>query len=278
MKRRHNGMDGIAAWGHGWRHAVMPSCHHAVRSIIVLTLTVLCTAQFGRQREVLCGEDTPENHRYDGRFTFARLRFEPSEAASWGRRGDLKWDHDCPRGERHFTKILDEVTLVGPYLEGGNIFDLDDPELFRHPIAYMCEPGFWSQTDKQAASFRAYLLKGGFAIFDDFREYDWANFEEQIRRVLPEGRLVRLEAGNAVFDSFFRLKTIYFQQMYDSSPPIYYGVYEDNDPNKWLLLIANYNNDISEYWEFSDEGDVPIELSNEAYKLGVDYVIYGMTH
>lgn len=244
---------------------------------LAILAMVLAATQFGR-REILCGEDMPENTRYDGRFTFVRIRFVPSQEASWGQRGDLKWDHDCPRGERHFAKILKEVTLVDPYMDGGNIFDLDDPELFRYPIAYVSEPGYWTMSDAEATSFRAYLLKGGFAIFDDFRGWDLQNFEAQIRRVLPEGRLVRLEAGNPVFDSFFRLKTIYFQQMYDEEPPVYLGMYEDNDPNKRLLFVANYNNDIGEYWEFSDEGYVPIELSNEAYKLGVDYVVYGMTH
>ncbi len=241
-------------------------------------IVAVTTAQFGRQREVLCGEVTPANAAYDGRFTFTRLRFDPTAAAGWGRRNDVKWDHDCPRADVHFEKILKEVTLIDADASGGNIFRLDDPELFRFPIAYLCEPGFWGMTDQEAASFRAYLLKGGFAIFDDFREYDWTNFEAQIRRVLPEGRLVRLEAGNQVFDSFFRLKTIYFQQFYDRSPAEYWGVYEDNDPAKRLLLIANYNNDISEYWEWSDDGYTPIELSNEAYKLGVDYIVYGMTH
>ena len=249
------------------------------RGLALICLVLVTTAQqFGGRREVLCGENMPENTAYRSEFTFVRIRFEPNESQFRGRRRDLKWDHDCPRGERHFAKILKEVTLVDPYMDGGNIFDLDDPELFRYPIAYLSEPGYWSMSDAEAASFRAYLLKGGFAIFDDFRDWDLQNFEAQIQRVLPEGRLVRLEAGNQLFDSFFRLKTIYFKQMYDTEPAVYLGMYEDNDPNKRLLFVANYNNDIGEYWEWSDDGYTPIELSNEAYKLGVDYVIYGMTH
>ena len=59
--------------------------------------------------------------------------------------------------------------------------------------------------------------------------------------------------------------------------PTYYGVYENNDPSRRLLLIANFNNDISEYWEFSATGRYPVALSNEAYKLGINYVVYGMT-
>jgi hypothetical protein len=60
--------------------------------------------------------------------------------------------------------------------------------------------------------------------------------------------------------------------------PTYLGVFEDNDPSKRLMMIVNYNQDVSEYWEWSDTNINPIDLNNEAYKLGVDYVIYGMTH
>jgi hypothetical protein len=41
---------------------------------------------------------------------------------------------------------------------------------------------------------------------------------------------------------------------------------------------VNYNNDVSEYWEWSDESIFPVAASNEAYKLGVNYLIYGLTH
>ena len=59
---------------------------------------------------------------------------------------------------------------------------------------------------------------------------------------------------------------------------MFYGYFEKNDPSKALQMIVNFNNDVSEYWEFSDTGFAPIDLSNEAYKLGVNYVIYAMTH
>jgi hypothetical protein len=60
--------------------------------------------------------------------------------------------------------------------------------------------------------------------------------------------------------------------------PTYYGIFENNDPQCRLVAIANHNHDVAEYWEFSDQGLFPIDLSNDAYKLGVNYMIYGMTH
>jgi hypothetical protein len=218
---------------------------------------------------------------YDGRFTFARIRFEPlgGGASFWGGE-DPKWDHDFPRAERNFARILAEVTAIRPFMDGGTVLALDDPELFKFPVAYLCEPGFWSPTDREAAALRAYLTKGGFIIFDDFFGAHWDNFEASMRRVLPQARLVRLDASHPIFDAFYHIPdpaagaSPYGRRR----PPEFYGIFEDNDPGRRLLAIANYNNDVGEDWEWSDTGQLPVDVTNHAYKLGVNYVVYGMTH
>ena len=226
------------------------------------------------------GADAVHNVPYDGRFTFARIRFDPmgGESDFFGRR-DLKWDHDFPRAERNFMRILRELSTVRPYMDGGNVFTLDDPELFKYPVAYMSEPGFWAPTDKEADALRTYLQKGGFIIFDDFFGAHWYNFETQLRKVLPQARFVPLDPSHPIFDSFFRIEAPAGANGGGRRGQAQFvGVFEDNDPTKRLLMIANYNNDIGENWEWSDSGFIPVELSNEAYKLGVNYVVYAMTH
>jgi hypothetical protein len=215
---------------------------------------------------------------YDGRFTFARIRFEPAGGSRnfWGRE-DRKWDHDFPRAERNFARILTEVTAIRPYTAGGTVLALDDPELFKFPVAYLCEPGFWSPNEAEAAALGAYLTKGGFVIFDDFFGPHWDNFEASMRRVLPQGRLVRLDASHPIFDAFYRIQTLEMES-YGRRAPEFWGIYEDNDPGKRLLAVANYNNDVGEDWEWSDTGQLPINLTNQAYKLGINYVVYAMTH
>jgi hypothetical protein len=245
-------------------------------------LTALAAASLGAQRVGAPapgeGVDAVHNVPYDGRFTFARIRFDPmgGESDFFGRR-DLKWDHDFPRAERNFMRILRELSTVRPYMDGGNVLELDDPELFKYPLVYMCEPGFWAPTDAEAAALRAYLQKGGFIIFDDFFAGHWYNFEAQMRKVLPQARLVPLDPSHPIFDSFFHIESLDFGEE-RRGVPVYYGIFEDNDPAKRLIAIANYNNDIGEYWEWSDAGYLPIRPTNEAYQLGVNYVVYGMTH
>jgi Domain of unknown function (DUF4159) len=216
---------------------------------------------------------------YDGRFTFVRLRWQSDFR---GARGvwSAAWNHDYPRAEQHLSQILDEVTNLDIRTDGSRILTLDDPELFRFPIAFMWEPGFWNLTDREAESFRAYLLKGGFAVFEDFDGPDqWANFETQMRRVLPEGRFVKLDNSHQIYDSFFQIHDINaIVHPMSRIRPNYYGVFEENDPAKRLMVVANFDNDVPEYWEWSGEGLFPFDMSNEAYKLGVNYIIYGLTH
>jgi hypothetical protein len=172
--------------------------------------------------------------------------------------------------------LLKDITYIDARTDGSLILTLDDPRLFKYPIAYMWEPGAWRLTDEEALRFREYLEKGGFAIFDDFEGAQWNNYEEQMRRVLPNGRFVKLDASHQIFDTFFRMKTIDFPHPMYGILPTYYGIFEDNDPSKRLMVIANHDHDVAEYWEFSGEGLFPVDTSNEAYKLGINYMMYGM--
>jgi hypothetical protein len=214
-----------------------------------------------------------------GAITLARLRWGSDLSRSFGGFRSA-WNHDYPRAERHLSLIIRELTLTRMRTDGDVVLALDDPDLFSYPIVMMWEPGFWSLTDREAESFRAYLLKGGFAIFEDFDgPAQWQVFESQLRRVLPGSQLVRLDQSHPIFDTFFRIHDIHaIVHPMTRIRPSYYGVFEDNDPAKRLMVVANFDNDVPEYWEWSGEGFFPFDASNEAYKLGVNYVIYGLTH
>jgi hypothetical protein len=223
---------------------------------------------------------------YDGKFMFARLKFTTGPGGYYF--GGLPaWAHgyipirgENIRSEDSFVKILNAVTNMGPHLDGTKVVDVSDPELFQYPVVYATEPGFMQLSEKDAQNLHEYLMKGGFIIFDDFRApYDWEPFQESMQRVLPGERLVQLDVNHPIFHSFFDIKTLDFVQAYDRGGPAqFYGIFQDNDPHKPLRIIANFNNDVSQYWQWSDTGFVPVDLSNEAYKLGINYVIYGLTH
>ncbi len=237
--------------------------------------------------------DVPiKNPKYDGRFAFARIKYTVGPGGFYYR-GLPAWAHGyvptygrgaSARAEENLMKIMTDISYLNGHVEDSVVVTLDDPELFKYPVAYMTEAGYWVLNDKEAASFRAYLLKGGFAIFDDFRSDfrgggGWDNFQANMERVIPGAHWVDLDASNPIFHSFFEINSLdIIPQSYDQGRPQIRGLYENNDPTKRLMAIANHNTDISDFWEFSGTGFKPIDESNEAYKLGVNYLIYGMTH
>jgi uncharacterized protein DUF4159 len=249
--------------------------------LVCLGGSVALAQRGGRSRRPQLDVAVEGNTPYDGRFVFVRLKYATGfgRFGSWIGNGGLPWSHDYPEGEVHFSKILEELTLLNIRTNGSNILGIDDPELFNYPIAYMAEPGFWGVTEKEMTNLRSYLLKGGFLIFDDFRGGDWDNLQQQMRVVLPELNWIELDGTAKVFHSFFEIDhPADLPAPYGGLEATYWGLFENNDPQKRLIAIANVNNDISEYWEVSGSGLTIVELTNESYKFGVNYVIYGLTH
>lgn len=211
------------------------------------------------------------NVPYDGRFTFARIRYTVH-----GRSG---WEFDYPEMERNLMSAVRELTTLRPHVRGSNVHTLDDPELLRYPIAYLSEPGYWIPDSAEVAGLRTYLAKGGFLIVDDFMRREWENFDAQIHRVLPGARLVRLDVSHPVFDTFFHLDSL--RMPYPNNPALeaeWFGIFEDDDPAKRLLVVVNYNNDIGDYMEWSGSGWLAVNPTNDAYKLAINYLVYGHTH
>jgi hypothetical protein len=213
------------------------------------------------------------NVPYDGRFTFARLRYQ----IVYRRSG---WEFDYPEMERHLMLMVKEITTLRPHVTGSNIHDMDDPELLKYPLAYLSEPGYWVPSASEAKGLRAYLEKGGFLIVDDFMRNEWYNFERSMKMVLPNARIDRLDVSHPIFDSFFHVKSLDMHYPHDPGLKAeFLGIHEDNDPKKRLMVVINYNNDIGDYMEHSGQaGWWPVNITNDAYKLATNYIVYAMTH
>jgi hypothetical protein len=225
------------------------------------------------QRRFGRGMSFEPNIPYDGRFTFARVRYTVH-----GRSG---WEFDYPTMERNLMTMMEVVTSLGPHVRASNIFSFDDPELLKFPVAYLSEPGYWIPSAPEAAGLRTYLAKGGFLIVDDFMQSEWYNFEAQIRRALPAAQIRRLDISHPIFDAFFRISSLdmaYPTPGYQWLKAEFFGIFEDNDPARRLMVVINYNNDIGDYMEWSGTaGWWPVNITNEAYKLAINYIVYGLT-
>src|SRR5262245_59486959 len=211
---------------------------------IAFLVATVAAAQFRSSGEGY--EPQIRNAPYDGRFTFARVRYTTAPGGYWY--GGLpSWAHGYPDSEQNLLSIMNEVSLLGGRQDAFNVVSLDDPELMRYPLAYLIEAGWWTLTDTEAQGLRDYLLKGGFVIVDDFKvagEYGpggggWENFEANMRRVLPGVKFFDMEVDHKIFHAFFEIKSLRdFPQAYNAGLPVFRGVYEDNDPRKRLIMIV----------------------------------------
>ena len=242
-----------------------------VGAILLTLCTVTALGQRGDPRFRFGVAEGHVNPDYDGRFTFTRIRFNSAGRGGW-------WDHDYPQADRYLPLILNEVTAIRPRLDGSNILDLEDDGIFLNPVLYIWEPGAWRISDEGAQNLRDYMLKGGFVIFDDFEANQWINFEAAFRVAMPEAVFHPLDLSHPIYHSFFDMSSINLPHPSVNVLPGYYAVHEGNDRTKRIMALVNHNADIAEYWEWSDRGRFAINMTNDAYKLGVNYFIYAMTH
>ena len=216
----------------------------------------------------------PTAVEYDSTYAFTRIRYGTRTGGNFG------WEHDYPAADRNFVAILDYMTNMRVRHDGSNILDLDDPRIFENPVIYMSEPGGWTTDEAEAANLRAYLLKGGFIIFDDFDgEPEWRNLARQMKIVLPDHDFIDLDVTHPIFQSFFSLRTLDIPHpMLRGVSPVFRALFDDNRESGRMMAIANWNNDIGDYWEWSAEGLYGDAPTADAYRLGVDYLVYAMTH
>jgi hypothetical protein len=247
----------------------------AIAGLVVLTVLMVAIpvlAQRGRFGRRGFGP-IPENVQYDGQFTIVRLWYSSYPG----------WSFDYPEMEQNFTLILKDISLLPVRSSGSNIMRMDDPDLMKFPIAYLSEPGYWFPSDSEALGLRTYIEKGGFVIIDDFHfEEEWRVFQDAMRKVLPGAQIVRLDKTHQVFNSFFSIKSLdipYPGRMGEQGlMGEFYGIHEGNDPTKRLTVVINYNMDIGDYMEHSGQGYFAVDPTNEAFKFGVNYFVYGLTH
>lgn len=200
----------------------------------------------------------------------------------------LGWGMDYPGADCKFMGGIHRLTglSVSP---DPNVIEIMDESLFQFPYAYIVEPGGMDLTSEETLRLREYLLRGGFIHADDFwglREL--RNFEEQMENVLPGRKFEELTLDNPVFHTFFDVDAIIqipgegagcsggpTYESYDDPVPRILGIADDTGR---IMVVATYNSDLGDAWEYMDERCYPEKYSGQAYRLGMNFMIYAMTH
>ena len=217
-------------------------------------------------------------------FVFARLQYPSFGRGYWG--GGGYWAIDYPKADRQFLQGVRRLTRIHTR-SVETVVNLDSDAIFDWPFIYGVEVGHWDLNDEQAAKLREYLLKGGFLMTDDFHgTYQWDVFLASMQRVFPDRQILEIEDSDAVFhvlydlDHRFQVPGIrYFSTgrtfEEDGIEPRWRGIYDDEGR---LMVGICHNMDLGDAWEWADLPQYPEAWASLAYRVGVNYIIYSMTH
>ncbi|HEX5000755.1 MAG TPA: DUF4159 domain-containing protein [Terriglobia bacterium] len=219
--------------------------------------------------------DTPPE---DTEFVFARVQFNMTLLSLLER--EAPWHHDYPFSEDFTLSMLANVTNTHTSRDSYQIVKLDSADIFKYPFLYFSEPGYMELTADEGANLRDWFNRGGFACFDDFRGVDLDNLRNVLKQVFPKRQLVKLDLSHPVFHSFYDVESL------DLDPPYYDTRFEGGRPEFWgmsdedgrLILVANQNNDLGEFFEWVDKGEMELKPAAKATKIMVNYLIYAMSH
>ncbi len=221
-----------------------------------------------------------------GEFTFTRMIYR--SPYSYGRRWGGAWATDFPEADDHFSVGIREWAGTNLNVSGQpRQFEVMDEGLFDFPLVYIVEPGYMELSDEEAARLREYVARGGFMFFDDFwGEAEWQNVKEQMKKVFPDLEPKELPLTHPVFHSYLDIEevvqvpNIYNAQRGVTSEkggvtPFYMGI---EDKQGRLVAFFARNSDLGDAWEWINDGRYPVKYGLAAYKVGINVVIYAMSH
>ena len=233
------------------------------------------------EREMQDPADDPPDAWEKTEFAFARLRYH-----SFRDRGyRWRWGTDANKSERQFIQGLRRLTRIHSR-SVEEILDIDSDEMYNWPWMYAVGVGDWVFTEAQAARLRNYFERGGFLMVDDFHnEHEWAQFMEGIRAALPDYEVRELEDDDPIFHTVYDLSkrfrvpglnVVHGDQIERGGiEPHWRGVI---DKQGRVVVGICFNQDFGDAWEWADLPEYPEKYASMAYRLGVNYVVYSMTH
>jgi hypothetical protein len=219
-------------------------------------------------------------------FYFSRVAY--TGFGGFSGRGGNSWRTDFPRADQIFLSFIDRLLPTLDAYEREFVVQVHDPDVRRFPFLYAVEVGRMSLTQPEVKGLRDYLLSGGFLVVDDFwGTREWEQLDYQIGQVLPEFEIVDLDMDHPIFSTFYEIDEIiqvpnvqqgvYGGQTHerDGYVPMVRGIHDDNGR---LMVVINWNTDLGDAWEWADEPRYPLKYSTYAYEMGVNLIVYAMSH
>ncbi len=256
----------------------------AALRLALVVLAAVVTPQLGQTQG-----SNPVNGP-EAEFHMARLIHGPvgGYRGGYGRRP--WWAIDYPAAEYHLTRGLRRLTRLDVADDSIHLQTIDD-RIFDYPWLFAQQVGHWQLSVLETDRLREYLMRGGFMVVDDFHgAYEWAVFTEVIHRVLPGKPIIDIPDSDTLLHVLYDLdqrtqipgrRHLYrgaggqILAQLPGGPPQWRGIYDDEGR---LLVAINYNMDMGDAWEHADDPIYPEPMTALAYRFGINYIIYAMTH
>ena len=205
----------------------------------------------------------------ESEFVFARWQYGNGMSGGW-------W-HDYPDAEEHINQVMNEATGIKTNSMSYRIVPMSSNEVFEYPFGYISEPGTMWLSNVEVKNFRELVDRGGFVMIDDFdgpRQFQV--MQQNLERVFPDREMFKVKDTHAILHTYYDIDSLYVESPYAvGAPAVFYGI---NDAKGDLAVLICFNNDVGDYWEWIDEPMYAVRPSAEALKLGINFILYAMTH
>ena len=242
---------------------------HVARLIVGLTIFLLLAALgYAQGWRGYIEQNTPPATE----LVVARWRFGTN-----GWFNHFGWSHNYPSSDRNLNEFIRSSTRIDVDVLSYRIVDLGSDEIFDYPFAYVSEPGEMELTEQEVSNLREFVDRGGFVLMDDFDgALQLSNMQAQVLRAFPEFPFEPIAQGHPVYDLQFELEDLDGMAAYVPGGRIaYLGIF---DADRRLVIAAGHNNDLANFWDWYDEARMPLEPAADAFRLGINFVIWSMTH
>lgn len=226
---------------------------------------------------------------FSERSEFHFVRLEYTDLFNGGRGGGRGWwRQDWPEADAHFAQGVARLTRID--IGDSRHLRLTDDRLFDHPWIYATQAGYWNLSSVETERLRDYLLRGGFLIVDDFYGGEqWDVFADAMRRTLGDRPIVEIEDSNVMMHVLYDIRERVFipglrhlrfgqrglDQQAREFPPRWRAIHDDKGR---MIVAINFNMDVGDAWEHADWPQYPENMTTLAYRFGINYIIYAMTH
>jgi hypothetical protein len=266
---------------------------------VAIAMFVIAMAALAQRRFRVLDPDEDQIPTRTAEYHFLRVEYTDSPLfrrgfgfGSRNGRGSGWWMQDWPDADEHFTLGVQRLTRI----DAGDPrhLRLTDERLFDYPWIYATQTAYWDLSDAEVARLREYLMRGGFLVVDDFwGQEEWEVFREIMNRVLPGQPIPDLAETDSVMHVLYDIQDkdrtfipgsrhlyrgpggrVQIMQPPGTSPA-WRAMYDDKNH---MIVAVNFDTDVADAWEFADVPYYPEAMTTLAYRYGINYIIYAMTH